>query len=59
LLHGACAVFAFSYVLNFLANEFARLRRRGFTLFRIATRTLDYISFWHEQFPSKAGWEAS
>jgi hypothetical protein len=52
-------VFAFSYVLNFLANEFARLRRRGFTLFRIATRTLDYISFWHEQFLSKAGLETS
>lgn len=49
LLGGSSAVFAFTYMLNFLANEFACLCRGRFTLFCIATGALDHILFWHGQ----------
>src|SRR5258708_17541055 len=49
LLGRSSAVFAFAYVLNFLANEFARLCRGRFTLLSVAMRTLDYIFLCHVQ----------
>src|SRR6202011_3052075 len=49
LLGGSSAVFAFAYMLNFLANEFACLCRGRFTLLSIAMCTLDYIFLWHGQ----------
>jgi hypothetical protein len=49
------SVFAFAHVLNFLANELARLRGRRFALRCIAMSTLDDVFFWHGEVLSIRG----
>ena len=48
LLWRACAVFAFPYVLHFLAHEFARLRRWRETLAFIFACPFDWSFFRHD-----------
>ena len=47
LLRVARAVLSFADVIHFLADEFARLRRRGLALTGVAPRALNRGFFWH------------
>jgi hypothetical protein len=40
-------MFALAYVVHFFADEFARLRRRGFALSFISAGTFNGGLFWH------------